>query len=71
MTDEKKTPQLDPREQAYKDAEWHLEKALGRLAGLRWLVFGAAARHHVEQARLAVNALKETEGTAEVERLQK
>ncbi len=62
-------PALDARAQAYKDAEWHLDKAFQRLAGLRWLFFGVVARHHVDQARLAVNALKETEGAAEVHRI--
>lgn len=62
------TAQLDPREQAYKDAFWHLQKAADRLEGLLGLLLGYAARHHIEQARLAVNALKESEGAASIQR---
>lgn len=65
MTEEKKkVPQLTPREQALKDAGWHLAKARKKL----WHGFGV--RHHLRQAELAINALQE-EGEAEVHRVQR
>ncbi len=66
------TTKLSPREQAFNDVEWHLARVGWKLGGF-WLgIWGRVrdARHHLEQAELALNALKEMEGTAEVERLQ-
>jgi hypothetical protein len=56
---------LTPREQALKDADWFLARARRRL----WHGFGV--RHDLAQARLAINALMEMEGEAEIHRVQR
>lgn len=57
----------------YDDARWHLGRAQKKLSGfwlgLFWRV--RDARENIEQARLAVAAIEEMEGTAVVDRVQK
>lgn len=66
----KKTPPPTP----YDDARWHLHRAKCKLEGFWIGIWGRVrdARHHLEQARLAVAAIEEMEGgEGDVHRVQR
>lgn len=57
----------------YDDARWHLHRVECKLSGF-WLgIWGRIrdARHHLEQARLAVNAIEEMDGATVPEKVVK